>query len=164
MAFYKRSLKVVGLALLLAVVYLGTLLSVSGYCENFSFVFMADSRSPCEEKTINTAALEDIIGQILKLPKQPAFVIYGGDIANYGIGASYGKNGDDSNNFVPFKACMKKLTDKGIKLYVALGNHELYKEEKEYWKKLHLSAQKKYQKVFADDLPDTGPKGYEKLV
>ena len=160
MTYSKRGSRFGWLALFLGIVFLGTALCGSGYGETLRFVFIADSRSPEECRTINTKVLDDLNEQILKW--KPEFVIYGGDIASYGI------NGDGSNNFLPFKDLMRKLTDKGIKLYVALGNHELYKYEETNEKKydhtfFYLAGQQQYQQVFAD-MPDNGPPGYERLV
>lgn len=82
-------------------------------------------------------------------------MLFGGDLALRGV------NDDGSNNFQAFKQEMKPLTDAGIKLYVAVGNHELYKEGEFGY--LFLEGQRQYQQAFAD-LPGNGPPGYERLV
>ncbi len=151
MTHFKRSIRIGGLILILAIVFLGTALSGSGLGENLRFVFMADSRG----KPINITVLNEINSRILALSPKPAFVIFAGDLATVGT------NDDGSNNFQAFKNCMKPLTDAGIKLYVTLGNHELYKDG--VYDYFFLENQRQYQQAFAY-LPANGPPGYEKLV
>ena len=151
MTFFRRGIKVGGLALLLALLFLATTLSGSGQAETLRFVFMADSRG----NPINTPVLTEINTKILALSPRPAFVIFGGDLALTGV------NRNGSNNFQAFKNTMKPLTDAGIKLYVTVGNHELYKEGSNGF--FFLENQRQYQQAFAN-LPANGPPGYEHLT
>lgn len=55
---------------------------------------------------------------------------------------------------------MEPLTKAGIKVYTALGNHELYAYTDSDFT---LTNQQEYQREFTDN-PSNGPKGYERLV
>lgn len=152
----QRNNRFAGLALLLALIFLGTVLSGAGYGETLKFVFMADCRGFGPNEPIDLKVLKEINDKILALSPRPAFVLFGGDLALTGLKAD-GK----SNNFQAFKDAMKPITDAGIKLYVALGNHELYKEGNHG--NFYREAQEQYRQAFAD-LPGNGPPGYERLV
>jgi hypothetical protein len=106
---------------------------------------------------INTAVLNPIINQIKNLNPMPAFVVFGGD------GAYRGYYHDDNVTFYTFqtfKDLFAPLTSAGIKLYTAIGNHELYDQ---HGGTLKLANQTEYQQVFSDN-PGNGPAGYERLV
>ncbi len=136
-------------------ILLGTLLAATGKGENLRFVFLADSRN--DANFINTAALNDINSQIVALVPKPSFVIFGGDMATYGFKT------DGSDNFQAFRNAMHTITEAGIKLYVVLGNHELY-QESSGGTQMFRANQLKYQQVFAD-MPDNGPTDdYKRLV
>ncbi len=146
-----------GLAL---AIFCGLVLTGSSYGETLRFVFLADSRASAataaicpNEPLINTCALNAVNTQILALSPRPSFVVFGGDM-------SYRGNYNGSYTFQQFKDAMKPVTDAGIKLYVVLGNHELYVEGNPGY---HLLNQQNYQQAFAD-MPANGPAGYESLV
>jgi hypothetical protein len=142
-----------------AVILMVGLTSAPGQCEKLRFVFIADSRGDSVDCLINTPALASINSQILALKPLPSFVVYGGDQAYLG-------HSGEAYNFWLFKYLMKPLTDKGIKLYTVLGNHELCREEgrhDEWLQDFYLKNQQEFQKVFTDN-PDDGPLGYERLV
>jgi hypothetical protein len=133
---------------------------ITGHCETLRFVFMADGRGTSLDDLINMAALDDIKSQILALSPKPSFVVYGGDSVYRGYsGGTY--------NFQKFKDAMKSLTDAGIKLYMVMGNHELYKDSSNEVDELvgdfFLGNQQEFQKEFTDN-PSNGPAGYERLV
>jgi hypothetical protein len=146
-----------------AAVFSAILLPLAASAENLRFVFLADSRSdthgdpPSPEAMINTAVLNPIINQIKNLNPKPAFVVFGGD------GAYRGYYHDDNVTFYTFqtfKDLFAPLTSAGIKLYTAIGNHELYDQHGGTFK---LANQTEYQQVFSDN-PGNGPAGYERLV
>ncbi len=69
---------------------------------------------------INKSVLTSIVDEVLKLDPQPDFVVFLGDIGNWAV--NYG----DNNEWHIFQDIMKPLTDKGIKYYNVVGNHDLY--------------------------------------
>jgi hypothetical protein len=145
---------------LVAAIALVVFLPVSGFCETLRFVFMADSRSgtptqknPTPTDLINTPVLDAINQQILSLSPRPKFVVFGGDMAYRGC---Y----DGTYTFQAWKDVMAPLTNAGIKLYTAIGNHELYVHPGDGF---FLANQQQYQNVFTDN-PSNGPPGYERLV
>ncbi len=139
-----------------AAILLGTMLAAASQGEVLRFVFMGDSRGD-NVNLINTTALNEINAQIVALSPQPSFVIFGGDMA------TFGENADGSDNFQAFKNAMKTLTDAGIKLYVVLGNHELYQEPTKETE-MYRDNQLKYQTAFAD-MPGNAPSDdYKRLV
>ncbi len=107
------------------------------------FVFYADSRSNSEGAPVNEQVLNDINQKILKMRPQPDLVIFGGDMAYRGGAAK----------FELWKSVMRTLTDQGIPLYIAIGNHELYLADSSG---LHLENQEQFQQVF-NFLPTNGP-------
>ncbi len=152
--------RILSVFVLVAVIFSSILLPASASAETLRFVFLADSRSgtPTEDDPpltdlINTAALNAINAYILALSPRPKFVVYGGDMAYRGCW-------NDTYTFQTFKNVMAPLTQGGIKLYTALGNHELYNNKKDGFL---LENQKQYQQVFTDN-PSNGPAGYERLV
>jgi hypothetical protein len=127
--------------------------AATGHCETLRFVFMADGRGDAPDDQVNLIALETINSQILALSPRPSFVVYGGDSVYRGrSGGTY--------NFPQFLTAMKPLTDVGIKLYMVMGNHELYDEGTSGFS---LANQQEFQRVFTTN-PDNGPPGYERLV
>ena len=139
---------------LVAAIALVVFLPVSGFCETLRFVFMADSRGESLDDPINTPVLNAIIAQIKALSPQPAFVVFGGDMAYRGyIHGAY--------TFQTWKDLFAPLTSAGITLYTAIGNHELYHEHSS--EGFLLDNQKEFQKVFSEN-PGNGPPHYERLV
>jgi hypothetical protein len=147
----KKSFLILCLA---AAIFSVALLPFSGYCENLRFVFLADSRGESLDDPINKPVLKAIIAQIGTLSPKPAFVVFGGDMAYRGyINRSY--------TFQTWKDLFAPLTNSGIPLYTAIGNHELYYQHSDNG--FLLGNQQKYQKVFTEN-PGNGPAGYERLV
>lgn len=143
-----RIKRIVSVLCLVAALGAAALLPASGYCENLRFVFLADSRNDHSlTDPINTAVLNAIIAQIQTLSPQPAFVIFGGDMAYRGcIGGIY--------QFQAFKNLFAPL---GIPLYTAIGNHELYDDHSSNG--FLLANQQQFQQVFSEN-PANGPQGY----
>ncbi len=113
------------------------------------FVVYGDSRGNSEDNIINTEIFSEINKMILTLQPQPEMVIFCGDSVRRGSEA----------NFKTWLELTKPLTDRGIKLYMAIGNHELYKATGAYSEEsgdVDLDNQKAFQKVF-DFLPTNGP-------
>ncbi|MCX6277991.1 MAG: metallophosphoesterase [Bacteroidetes bacterium] len=120
----------------------------------FRFVFLADSRGDSLGDAIDTTALNPIIRRIDTLKPQPTFVVFGGDMCYRGfMGKRY--------TFQEFKNLFAKLTQKGITLYTAIGNHELYHEHASYG--YFLVNQQQFQSTFSEN-PSNGPTGYERLA
>ena len=149
-----RVKRIISVLCLVAALFSAALLPGFGYGETLRFVFLADSRGDTLTDPINTPVLNAIIAQIQALSPQPAFVIFGGDMAYRGcIGGTY--------QFQAFKNLFAPLTNAGIPLYTAIGNHELYDEHSSggfLW-----ANQQQYQQVFSEN-PGNGPPGYEQLV
>lgn len=115
------------------------------------FVFYADSRGDSEDPFVNEQVLNLINQKILKLRPRPELVIFGGDMAYRG--------GKDKFEF--WKTVMTTLTDQGIGLYIAIGNHELYKDNPT---DSALKNQEDFQQVF-NFLPEGGPNAhYDRLA
>jgi hypothetical protein len=115
---------------------------------------MADSRGDYGTPIINTPVLSAINIKILALSPRPSFVVYGGDQAYRGCI-------DGVYSFKAFKEAMKALTEAGITLYTAMGNHELYVKEKGVdVPGFRLANQIEYQAEFTDN-PANGPSGYD---
>jgi hypothetical protein len=138
---------------LAAAILSAALPTASGHCETLRFVFMADGRGDALDDQINLDALETINSQILALSPRPSFVVYGGD-------SVYRGHSGEAFNFSQFITAMQPLTDVGIKLYMVMGNHELYDEGTSGFS---LANQQEFQRVFTAN-PDNGPPNYERLV
>lgn len=152
--------RIVSVLLLIAAIFTAVLLPGSVYGETLRFVFLADSRAstptdpnPAPTDLINTEVLNAINAHILALNPRPKFVVFGGDMA-------YRGRYNGTYLFQTWKNVMAPLTEAGIKLYTALGNHELYDQDSS---KYSLANQEQYQQVFTDN-PSNGPPGYERLV
>ena len=122
--------------------------------ETLRFVFLADSRGDSMGYPVDTTALNPIIRAIAKLSPRPSFVMFGGDM-------SYRGYMNDVYTFQTFKNLFKPVTDSGVALYTAIGNHELYHHHASYG--YLLVNQKEYQKVFSEN-PANGPAGYDHLA
>jgi len=119
----------------------------------YRFVWLADSRGTAQNEPVNTPALTAIIAAIGKVSPQPAFVMFGGDMSFRGyIGTSY--------TYQAWEDLFAPLTNAGIPLYTALGNHELYREHQSGF---FLANQQTFQSTFASN-PDNGPAGYDHLT
>ncbi|MEI7982111.1 MAG: metallophosphoesterase [Bacteroidota bacterium] len=118
------------------------------------FVFLADSRGDSLGYTIDTTALNPIIRSIDTLKPQPSFVVFGGDMCYRGYMKKH-------YTFQEFKDLFAKLTNKGIPLYTAMGNHELYHEHASYG--YFLVNQQQFQSTFSEN-PSNGPTGYDHLA
>ncbi len=125
-----------------------------GTGETLRFVFLADSRGDSLGYTIDSTALNPIIRCIDTLNPKPSFMVFGGDMCYRGyMNKKY--------TFEEFKNLFSVLTSKGIKLYTAVGNHELYHEHASYG--YFLVNQQQFQSTFSDN-PANGPTGYEHLA
>ena len=120
----------------------------------YRFVFLADSRGDSLAHPVKTAVLNAIISQIGALSPKPTFVLFGGDM-------SYRGYIDTGYTFQTWKDLFAPLTNSGIKLYTALGNHELYHQHASNGFK--IANQQKFQEIFSDN-PSNGPAGYEHLT
>ena len=118
------------------------------------FVFLADSRGDSLGYTVDTTALNPIIRSIDTLKPRPSFLVFGGDMCYRGYLAKH-------YTFQEFKNLFTMLTNKGIKLYTAVGNHELYHEHASYG--YFLVNQQQFQGTFSEN-PSNGPAGYEHLA
>jgi hypothetical protein len=125
-----------------------------GMSDTLRFVFMADSRGDTLQHPVNTEVLNAIIGQIAALKPKPSFVMFAGDMAYRGwIDSAY--------TFQAWKELFAPLTDNGIVLYTAIGNHELYHQHSSYG--FLLVNQVQFQNDFSEN-PVNGPAGYEHLT
>jgi len=122
--------------------------------ETLRFVWLADSRGDALTHPVNDTALNAIIKNIDSLAIKPSFVMFGGDMSYRGfIKPGY--------TFQAWKDLFQPLTSKGIPLYTALGNHELYYQHSDSGFK--LGNQQEYQTVFSEN-PTNGPPGYDHLA
>lgn len=101
-------------------------------------------------KGLNKEALEFINGQILSLNPRPDMVFFLGDLVTRTHNAA-------GHRFIPdWKEVMKPLSLEGIKIYVAVGNRDLYGNTG--WTEKPLEAE--FQQYFSDpphfDMPDNG--------
>lgn len=96
------------------------------------FVFLADSRSPDWSLQVNTQVVTELAMAISQ--EQPAFVIFGGDLVNFGGPAAYA---EWTNAMAPVYAA-------GIPVYPLIGNHE-------------LTDVASFTNLFGPALPDNGP-------
>ncbi len=125
-----------------------------GTSAKLRFVFLADSRGDSLGFPVDSAALNPIIREIDTLNPKPAFVVFGGDMCYRGyMNKEY--------TFQMFKNLFSKLINKGIPLYAAVGNHELYHEHASYG--YFLVNQQHFQSTF-NESPANGPPGYEHLA
>ena len=148
--------RIVSVLCLVAALFSAALLPTSGHCEKLRFVFLADSRGDSLTEPIDTPVLNAIIAQIKNLSPQPAFVVYGGDMAYRGCI-------DGTYTFQTFKDLFKPLTKDGkIPLYTAIGNHELYNQHSDLG--FFLENQKQYQKVFTENPDNDLTIDYKRLV
>jgi hypothetical protein len=152
--------RIVSVLIVVAVIFSAIFLPGSASAETLRFVFLADSRSdtptapdPPLTDLINTAALNGINAHILALSPRPKFVVFGGDMSYRGCWKG-------TYTFQTWKNVMSPITDAGIKLYTAIGNHELYDKDAPGFL---LANQQQYQQAFTDN-PGNGPAGYERLV
>ena len=147
--------RIVSVLCLAATIVSVVFLPKSGFCETLRFVFLADSRGDSLTEPINTPVLKAIIAKIQRLSPPPAFLVFGGDMAYRGYI-------DGNYTFQKWKDLFKPLTDDGIALYTAIGNHELYYQHSDNG--FILENQKEFQKVFTEN-PDNGPtEEYKRLV
>jgi hypothetical protein len=122
--------------------------------ETLRFVWLADSRGDSLKHPVNLPVLTAIIRQIAALSPKPSFVIFGGDMSYRGfIKPSY--------TFQAWKDLFDTLTNNGITLYTAVGNHELYYQHSDSG--FMLGNQQQFQGVFSEN-PANGPGGYEHLT
>lgn len=98
-----------------------TLLAVTSHAYAFRFVVLADSPdSETNQAGFNKNCLEFIRGQILKLNPKPDMIFFLGDL----VTMSHDTSG---HAFIPdWQNTMKPLAQAGIKIYVAVGNRDLY--------------------------------------
>jgi len=134
---------------LVAAIFSTTFLPAAGYGETLRFVFLADSPGTTISEPINTPVLSAIVAKILELSPRPWAVFNGGDQAMILMAPQ-------------FLSVMKPLTDAGIKLYTAIGNHELWNQNSTSGQ-FFLATQTAYQQAFTNN-PINGPAGYERLV
>ena len=135
--------------LVMAVSMAAVIILLSSQAEALRFVVYGDSRGFTDENPINEQIFNQINQQVLKLRPRPELVIFAGDMARRG----------GTDNFERWQDLLKPITHRGIKLYIAIGNHELYKETGAYSEEssdLDLDNQKEFQKVF-NFLPANGP-------
>jgi hypothetical protein len=121
---------------------------------SFRFVFMADSRGDTLQHPVHTTVLNAIINQVAALSPKPSFVMFGGDMC-------YRGRIDSVYQFQQFKEMFAPLTNNGISLYTAVGNHELYNQHSALGFK--IANQQAFQSTFSEN-PANGPAGYEHLT
>ncbi len=168
----KPRLWILGLVLAL------TALLAAAPAQAFRFVVLADSPQILDKwpnynlipkpqltpkAAINKEFLEYIREQILALKPKPDMVFFLGDLVTR---ACYPDGNGDLHRFIPdWKEIMKTLPENGIKLYVAIGNRDLYGPEG--WPP-QKALEAEFQTFFSDfpnfDLPDNGPANYKKLA
>ncbi len=116
----KPKIGIWGLVLILA-----ALLAVTSQAFAFRFVVLADSPDNETNKTaFNQNALEYVRARILSLNPKPDMIFFLGDL----VTKAKGKVGDlDNQPFLPlWKEVMRPIAQAGIKIYVAIGNRDLY--------------------------------------
>jgi hypothetical protein len=151
------------LGILGLVFFIAALLAVTSQAYAFRFVVTADSPDTVSSwnennKGLNRECLEYINGQILALNPRPDMVFFLGDLVTRAHNAA-------GHRFLPdWKAAMKPLSLAGIKIYVAVGNRDLYGNTG--WTEKNLEAE--FQQYFSDpphfDMPNNGPPSYKKLA
>ena len=125
--------------------------------DSFRFVVMGDSpRFECldyfndpTDQCIDVAVLNQINQQVLSLNPKPAFLIFCGDMANFG----------GARMLQGWNSVMQPLRDAGIPVYVVIGNHELF----DALAMPSVQQQQDFQSVFSG-MPQNGPPGYESLA
>jgi hypothetical protein len=168
----KSSLGILGLVLII------TALLVASSAQAFRFVVIADSPQSLDKwpnynlippdvltpkAGINIELLSYIRDQILALNPRPDMVFFLGDLVTR---ACYpNKDGSPYYFFPPWKDIMRTLPQNGIKVYVAVGNRDLYGPEG--WPP-QKDQEAKFRDAFSDppdfDMPDNGPPSYKKLA
>jgi hypothetical protein len=122
--------------------------------ETLRFVFLADSRGDTLPHPVNDTVLKAIIRNIDSLTLKPSFIVFGGDMSYRGyIKPNY--------TFDAWKALFLPLTSKGIPLYTAVGNHELYYQHSDSG--FMIGNQQAFQEAFPEN-PSNGPAGFEHLA
>ncbi len=142
-----------------AAIVLAAIYPAQASCETLRFVYLADSRGDALDHPVNTEVLTDIIRKIGNLQPRPAFVIFGGDMSYRGY--IHTNDIDTGYTFKMWKDLFKDLTNAGIPLYTAIGNHELYRHDDSIPSNtgFFLENQEEYKKVFSEN-PHNGPQGY----
>jgi len=112
---------------------------------------------------INKECLEYLRDQILALNPKPDMVFFLGDLVTR---ACYPDENGNLHRFLPdWKDIMKALPENGIKVYVAIGNRDLYGSGG--WPP-QKELETEFQTYFSDppnfDMPDNGPTNYKKLA
>ncbi len=139
-------------SLLVLILWVVAVLAASAAAEDFRFVVFGDSRgSASGGPPINETQLGFMVQQIVALNPKPVLAVFGGDLA---LRAS---------NWDRWKTLTQPLTDAGIILFLAKGNHELYDNKG----KRRLVNQTAYQKFVAANyphIPSNGPPGFDRLA
>ena len=153
----KPRLWILGLVLAL------TALLAAAPAQAFRFVVLADSPQIMDKwpkQAINQECLEYIRDQILQLNPKPDFVFFLGDLVTRAYRST------DGRRFIPdWKNIMKTLPENNIKVYVAVGNRDLYGPDG--WPP-QKTLEAEFQTLFSDppyfDMPNNGPANYQKLA
>jgi hypothetical protein len=168
----KSRLGILGLFLII------TTLLVASPAQAFRFVVLADSPQSLDKwpnynlippgvltpkAGINKELLDYIRDQILALKPKPDMVFFLGDLVTR---ACYPNMDGSLHYFLPdWKDIMRPLPQNGIKVYVAVGNRDLYGPEG--WPP-QKDQEAKFRDCFSDppdfDMPDNGPPSYKKLA
>jgi len=119
------------------------------------FVVLSDTQGLNPAQMINLPVLQEVQERILALDPRPSFAVVTGDLALVGGEA------DGRTYFADWKEAMRPLTDAGIRVWPAVGNHDLYVNQLFGFQ--YRWVQEAFQKAFAD-LPDNGPADYERLA
>jgi len=164
----KISLRKPNRGIMAAIFAIAVLLAVCSHSYAFRFVVMADSPDNETNKAgLNLACLEYLRGQILELNPRPEMVFFLGDL----VTKAYQDLADPPDPakrhyYIPdWKAAMQPLAQAGIKIYVCVGNRDLYPSKG--WPP-SKEMEQKFQQDFSDppyfDMPDNGPPSYKKLA
>ncbi len=159
----KQKLGILGLVFLIAALF-----SVTSQADAFRFVVLADSPdNETNKEGFNKDCLEYLKEQILNLNPRPDMVFFLGDL----VTKAYKDLADppDPNKrhyFIPdWKVVMQPISLEGIKIYVAIGNRDLYPSKG--WPP-SKEMEQKFQQDFSDppyfDMPNNGPPSYKKLA
>ncbi|RJR41918.1 MAG: hypothetical protein C4567_08140 [Deltaproteobacteria bacterium] len=166
--FMKFNLRQSKLWTIWPVLLIAALLSVASQAYAFRFVVMADSPDNETNKGgLNLACLEYLRGQILELNPRPDMVFFLGDL----VTKAYQDLADPPDPakrhyYIPdWKAAMAPLAQAGVKIYVSIGNRDLYPSKG--WPP-SKEMEQKFQEDFSDppyfDMPDNGSPNYKKLA